>query len=151
MTQRLANIVFCVALIGTCCVLFTMALGFRDNDLLGVSELSSRFFPLLMLSFIMVCAAVVVGQYAVAGEAGDESGYVYSHWTEPVRALLVLCLTFASYRIWQDLGFVPMSLFIGPALCAAMAAKSILSYVFLLAFGPAVYFVFRNALGVQLG
>ena len=151
MTQRLANSIFCVALIGTCCVLFNMALDFRDNDLLGASELSSRFFPLLMLGFIIVCAAVVIVQYAVTGEAGDETEYVYSHWTEPVRALLVLCLTFASYRIWQDFGFVPMSLFIGPALCAAMAARSILSYAFLLAFGPAVHFVFHNVLGIQLG
>ena len=44
-----------------------------------------------------------------------------------------------------------MSLFIGPAVGAAMAVKSVPVYVFLLAFGPAVYFVFWNVLGIQLG
>ena len=99
MTQRLANIVFRIVSIGACCVLFAMALGFKDNDLLGTSELSSRFFPMVMLSFIIGCAAVVAGRYLVTGRAGDETEHVWSHWSEPVRALPVLGVTFASYQI----------------------------------------------------
>ena len=67
LTQRLANIVFAIALIVACAYFASVAQGFEAAGLLATSGLPSRFFPQLVLAFTALCAAVVAYGYAVRG------------------------------------------------------------------------------------
>lgn len=151
LTQRRANIVFAIVALLAAVFLAVQAFGFEDNVLLGKSQLSSRFFPLTALSFIIVCALVVLIQLIglpIEDPAGTKP--VYGHWRESFRGAMTFLVAVACFLVWTYVGFVPMALIVGPACALVMGVRSVWVYVFLIASGFAIYLVFSQLLGVEL-
>ena len=151
MTQKHANIALCIIFIVASCWFIYTAQGFSDNSLLGTSELSSRFFPNVIFSVIILFCGLLIAEYLFRPMEEEADDAVWTSWVEVRRVLLVLIVTVVAYYIWRYVGFLVMAMAIGPAIAAAMAVRSPLVYLILFAFGPAVYFIFKNLLGIQLG
>jgi len=151
LTQRLANIIFAIIIIAACIWFAVIAQGFKAAGLLASSGLPSKFFPQLLLGFTALCAAVVALLYFKKGEAGGDAGEtVFANFAEARRGLLVLAVAVASYFIWQNFGFIPMALFMGPASLLMMGVRSITHYIIVLLLTGFIYLVFTYLLKVSL-
>ena len=151
LTQRLANIVFAVVLIGACVWFAIIAQGFQATGLLASSGLPSKFFPHLTLAIIAFCALVVALLYALRGHAGDDADQtVFSSGTEARRGLSMLVVAVLCYLIWLKFGFIPMAVLIGPLSLLAMGVRSLWITLTVLVLTALIYAVFTYFLGVQL-
>ena len=150
LTQRLANIIFTIAVLAAAAYFAWYAQGFEAAGLLAASGLPSKFFPQLLLAGIAICAVVVLITYWTRGSAGgDEGETVYEAPMDAVRGLSTLAVVIAAYVIWRIWGFVPMAAFLGPASCLAMGVRNPYVYVVVLALAGIVYLVFTQLLGTQ--
>jgi hypothetical protein len=150
LSQRLANIVFTIAVIVACIWFAMVANGFEATGLLATSGLPSKFFPQLILGFTGVCALIVCAAYAVRGSAGgDDQQQVFNDAGEARRGLLTLVVAIACYFIWSRFGFVPMAVVMGPLSLLAMGIRSIWIYLVVLALTGLTYLVFTRLLGIQ--
>ncbi len=151
-TQRLANIVFSISIIGACAYFAWVAQGFETSGLLAASGLPSKFFPQLMLAFIASCAGVVIWRYARhGGVGGDEGKKLFEDRGEARRGLLTLAVAGIAYAIWAGFGFGFMAASMGPASLIAMGVRSLGVHLTVLSLALLVYLVFTRLLGVDLG
>lgn len=151
LTQRLANIVFAILVLAAAAWFAKIATGFKAAGLLANSGLPSKFFPLVILGFIAVCAMVVLATYVFQRAAGGDDGKsVFGHPREAVRGVTTLGVALACYLIWARWGFVPMAIVMGPASALAMGVRSLPIYIVLIVLTGAVYLVFSQLLGIQL-
>lgn len=151
LTQRLANIVFAILILAATAWFAKIATGFEATGLLASSGLPSKFFPLVILGFIAVCAVIVLATYAFKRAAGGDDGKtVFGHRREAVRGVTILGVALACYLIWARWGFVPMAIVMGPASALAMGVRSLPIYVVVSALTVAVYLVFSQLLGIRL-
>ena len=151
LTQRLANIVFAVLIIGASIYFAVVAEGFEASGLLASSGLPSKFFPQLMLAFTAACALLVIYAYAVHGSAGGDDGEdVFATPGDARRSLLMLAVAVASYFIWSNFGFIAMAVSMGPASLLAMGIRSPLIYVVVWILTGVVYLVFTHLLNIHL-
>ncbi|NKC11660.1 MAG: hypothetical protein GKR94_05480 [Gammaproteobacteria bacterium] len=159
LTQRSANMVFSILVLLAAGFFAYLAREFQETGLLATSGLTSKFFPLTILTFIAVCALIVFIQYALADPArGDEKAAhetaaqetVFGNWREALRGIAAFAAAVACYLIWIHWGFVPMALTTGPACAAVMGVRSLPIYLFLIAAGYVIYLVFSRLLDVQL-
>lgn len=150
LTQRLANIIFAVAVLLACGYFAMLAQDFEAAGLLASSGLPSKFFPQLILAFTAVCALAVIVSYLWHGQAGGDAGEtVYRSSGEAWRGLLVLVVAIVCYVIWQKVGFVPMAVVMGPLCLAAMGVRNWRIYLTVLLLFGLVYLVFTRLLGTQ--
>lgn len=151
LTQRLANLVFVIVVIGACGYFAWVAQGFTTSGLLASAGLPSKFFPQLMLSLTALCAAIVGYAYFTRGAAGgDEGQTVFADAREARQGLLMLAVAVACYVIWRNFGFLPMAVVLGPLSLLAMGVFKPLIYGVVLALTAGVTLIFTYGLGIQL-
>lgn len=151
LSQRLANIVFSVLILGACVYFAMLAQGFETSGLLASSGLPSKFFPQLMLGFTAGCAALVIYAYVVHGAAGSDKGEnVFNTTADARRGLLMMAVAVACYFIWTNFGFIPMAVLLGPASLLAMGVRSPLIYAVVWLLTGMVYLVFTHLLNISL-
>lgn len=151
LSQRIGNVVFAIVLLVACVFFGNAALNFDDLSLPGSSQLSSRFFPIVMLVFIGVCTVIVLIQYILDKGIGLRSEEtVFETPKAAVHGILTLVAVVASYLIWDAYGFIPAALFIGPAAALAMGVRNPIIYIVLVALSVLIYVAFTQLLNVQL-
>lgn len=149
--QRLANLVFAVAILGACVYFAWVAEGFVTSGLLASSGLPSKFFPQLTLAMTGVCAVLVGFSYLVRGEAGGDDGEtVFSSGQEARQGILMLLVAVVCYVVWRNLGFLPMAVVMGPLSLLAMGVFRPAFYAIVLAITAFVTLIFTYGLGIQL-
>ncbi len=150
-SQRAANLVFVVIIVGACGYFAWMAEGFTTTGLLASAGLPSKFFPQLTLGVTSLCAVIVGYSYFVHGAAGgDDDERVFANASEARQGLLMLGVAVACYAIWRNFGFLPMALLLGPLSLLAMGVYRPILYVVVLALTGAVTLIFTYGLGIGL-
>lgn len=150
LSQRTANIIFLIVVLGAAAYFAWLAEGFEAAGLLASSGLPSKFFPQLLLGLIAICAVVVLHSYIFKGSAGgDEGKLVYGAPIDAVHGLLTLAAVIVSYVIWRNFGFELMAILLGPATLAAMGVRNPIIYGVVLGLAAVVYLVFTQLLGTQ--
>lgn len=128
LSQRLANIVFAVLLLGASGWFAWIAQGFEAAGLLAASGLPSRFFPQLLLGGMALCAIIVLGTLLLKtgdgpkdasrdapgdGQGENEPQTLYESATAARRGLTTLGAVICAFLIWQHWGFELMAVFLG--------------------------------------
>lgn len=150
LTQRTANLVFVLLLIGSCGYFAWVAEGFVTSGLLASSGLPSKFFPQLLLALTGGCACIVAYLYAFKSGAGDDGETVFANGAEARRGILMLGVAVGCYFIWRNFGFLPMAVLLGPASLLAMGVRKPAMYLIVLAITAVVTLVFTYGLKIQL-
>ena len=151
MTQRTGNIIFSAILIITAIYLLHMAVGFGGAAAVAGSELGSGFFPIAILSFIIICCLInIVQNIRRKGASSKEAARINLDKTQFIRVTLAFLTCIVSYFIWERFGFMVMSTFFIIALSIVLSTRSVKILIFLLLFGPAVYVIFDKALLITL-
>lgn len=150
MTQRPANIAFSSVLIVACIILINLALNFDDASSTASSELSSGFFPIAVLTFIIISCLFNIGIYLKANTEKTKEDYVDLNSTQLIRVALGFISLLAAYFVWEYFGFMVMATFLVIAISVIMATRSKTIYVFLLLLGPALFFIFDKGLQITL-
>lgn len=151
LSQRTANLVFVVFIVGGAAYFAWVAEGFVTSGLLASQGLPSKFFPQLTLALTGLCA-VIVGVQCLSGrdESEEGNGTVFEDGAEARRGLLMLCVAVACYAIWRSYGFVPMAILLGPMSLLAMGVWSPVIYLIVWALTAAITAIFIYGLGIQL-
>ncbi|MEM9604917.1 MAG: tripartite tricarboxylate transporter TctB family protein [Pseudomonadota bacterium] len=152
LTQRVANIVFAIAVLFGCAYFAWVAEGFVATGLLASSGLPSKFFPQLLLAFTAVCAVIVLVVYtrhgrASADEAADAT--VFESGGHARRGLLALAATVVCYVLWREVGYLPMAAVAGVLMGIAMDVRNPVIYVTNAVLAGGIYLVFTQLLGTQ--
>lgn len=151
LSQRTANLVFVVLILGAAGYFAWVAEGFVTSGLLAGSGLPSKFFPQLTLGITGACALIVGGLYLTQGAAGgDADETVFENGTEARQGLLMLGVAVVCYLVWRNVGFVPMAVLLGPLSLAAMGVRSPLIYGVVLGLTAVITTIFTYGLGIQL-
>ena len=148
MTQRAANIICALSIIIAAAVFVFLAHGIVEPSAFADAPMSARFFPITVLVCVIICAILVVVEYGL--HIRDGSQRLFSEISEPVRAMLTFITMIGAYFVWKEMGFFAMAVIIGPAMAAIMGVRSPWAYAVLLAFGPAVMWIFETALRIRL-
>lgn len=148
--QRVANLVFIVAILGMCGYFAWVAEGFVTTGLLASQGLPSKFFPQLTLGITAACALVVGYGYLTRGSVGDDGETVFENAQEARQGILMLAVAVACYLIWRSFGFLPMAVVLGPLSLLAMGVRRPAIYVVVLALTALITAVFTYGLGIQL-
>lgn len=149
LTQRLANVAFAILVLLAAVWFGSLALDFQESGLLATSGLSSKFFPLTILTVVVACGLVVLWQYT-AGGVDDEHEKVFGHWVEALRGAMIFGVAIACFLIWSRFGFIPMALVIGPACAFVMGVRSVPVHALLVVVGYVIYLIFSGLLGIQI-
>lgn len=151
LSQRTANLIFTVLIIGACGYFAWVAEGFVTSGLLAGSGLPSKFFPQLTLAMVAACALVVGYQYFVRGAAGGDKGEtVFGSAVETRQSILMLVVVVVCYFIWRWFGFLPMAVVLGPLSLIAMGIFRPVIYITVWALTALITLVFIYGLGIQL-
>ena len=151
LSQRLANLIFVIAVIMGCGYFAWVAEGFTTSGLLASAGLPSKFFPQLMLGLTAFCAGLVGYAYLRHGAAGgDEGETVFANAKEARQGILMLGVTVACYAIWRNFGFLPMAVVLGPLSLLAMGVLKPVFYMVVLALTAGVTLIFTYGLGIGL-
>lgn len=149
MTNRTINIAFSSIIIVACIIFGYIAMGFRNPGMLAGSQVPTQVFPLLVLSFTGVCAAINIAQYAFGNPEGDASEPFDVNTSIFWRVTAVIGIMIACFFIWDYLGFLPASIFMCVAIAAVLQVKSIPTYIGLAIYAPVIWAVFVYGLGVR--
>lgn len=104
-TQKWANVVFAIMLLGVVGYMSWLAWGFETNPFAD-AFLPVKFFPLLLLGCVELCIILYVFEYLTQGYSGDDKdGMVFDDFGGLVRTLLTIVFTIAAYFIWRMKGF----------------------------------------------
>ena len=149
MSQQRANLIFAVILLIFSGWMAVIAWGF-ETPALGDATLPTKFFPLVLLGFIVVCTVIYAREYIVHGESGgDCDDVLYQNGTQAKTGLLTLAAVVVSYGLWQQFGFMVAGLFATPAIAFAMGTRNISHFVIIIAGAVITYLVFTYGLGTQ--
>ena len=148
-SQRTANLIFAVILLGLSGWMAVIAWGF-ETPALGDATLPTKFFPLVLLGFIVFCTVIYAREYIIYGQSGgDGDDVLYENSTQAKTGLLTLAVVMLSYGLWQQFGFMVAGLFATPAIAFAMGTRSVSHYVIIAIGAGVTYLVFTYGLGTQ--
>ena len=148
-SQRNANLVFAVILLLVSGWMAAIAWHF-ETPALGDATLPTKFFPLVLLGFIVFCTVVYAREYLVYGQSGGDGDEVlYQNSTQAKTGLLTLASVVVSYVLWQQFGFLVAGLFATPAIAFAMGTRKIAHYVIIAVGAVVTYLIFTYGLGTQ--
>lgn len=151
LSQRVANLVFVVIVVGACGYFAWVAEGFTTSGLLASAGLPSKFFPQLMLGLTAICAVIVGYGYFTRGAVGGDDGEtVFTDAKEARQGLSMLVVAVVCYAIWRNFGFLPMALLLGPLSLVAMGVFRPVYYIVVLILTAAVTLIFTYGLRVGL-
>lgn len=148
MSQRSGNIIFCTIGILVSLYFIYEATTFDTGPSFGSSELSSGFFPISILSIIILCSLINILQSIRDTELSEIK--IKLDRIGLIRAAVGFMICIISYFIWKWLGFIIMSTFFMITLSVVLKVRSPAIYVSLVLLGPALYFIFAQALKVFL-
>ncbi|MGC6517727.1 MAG: tripartite tricarboxylate transporter TctB family protein [Candidatus Puniceispirillaceae bacterium] len=147
--QRIANLVFAAILLGLSGWMAIIAWDF-ETPALGDATLPTKFFPLVLLGFIVFCTLIYAREYLVHGQSGGDGDEVlYQNSAQAKTGLLTLASVVVSYGLWQQFGFAVAGLFATPAIAFAMGTRKISHYAIIAIGAGVTYFVFSYGLGTQ--
>lgn len=148
-SQRSANLFFALILLVLAGWMAWIAWGF-ETPALGDATLPTKFFPLVLLSFIAFCTVVYAREYIVYGQSGgDGDDFLYQDSNQAKTGLLTLASVVVSYMIWQQFGFYVAGIFATPAIAFAMGTRRLSHYVIIAVGAVVTYLVFTHGLGTQ--
>ena len=148
-SQRIANLVFAAILFVLSGWMAVIAWGF-ETPALGDATLPTKFFPLVLLGFIVFCTLTYAREYLVYGQSGGDGDEVlYQNAKQAKTGLLTLATVVVSYGLWQQFGFIVAGLFATPAIAFAMGTRKLSHYAVIIIGAGITYFVFTYGLGTQ--
>lgn len=148
-SQRTANLIFAFILLVLSGWMAVIAWGF-ETPALGDATLPTKFFPLVLLGFIVFCIVIYAREYIVHGQSGgDGSDVLYQNTTQAKTGLLTLTAVLVSYGLWQQFGFMIAGVFATPAIAFAMGTRKISHYAIIAIGAGVTYLVFTYGLGTQ--
>lgn len=148
-SQRNANLVFAVILLIVSGWMAVIAWDF-ETPALGDATLPTKFFPLVLLGFIVFCTVIYAREYLVDGQSGGDGGEVlYQNSKQAKTGLLTLASVVVSYVLWQQFGFLVAGLFATPAIAFAMGTRKIAHYAIIAVGAVVTYLIFTYGLGTQ--
>ena len=150
MTQRTGNIILSILLVAACIYLIHMAAQFGGASAVASSELDSGFFPIAILSFIIICCVVNIIQNLRMKDTTQKVEKIKLDRVQFIRVTLAFLSCLVSYFVWEWFGFIAMSIFFMITLSIILATKSLKSYVFFILLGPVIYVIFEMALLITL-
>ena len=150
MTQRTGNIILSILFIAACIYLIHTATQFGGAAAVASSELGSGFFPIVILSFIIVCCVVNIFQNLRKKDDERKAEKIKLDRIQLIRVSLAFLSCLVSYFLWEWFGFIAMSIFFMITLSIILATRSPKIYIFLILSGPAVYYIFDKALQITL-
>ena len=148
-SQRRANLIFASVLLVLSGWMAMIAWHF-ETPALGDATLPTKFFPLVLLGFIVFCTVIYAREYIVHGESGGDGDEVlYQNGQQAKTGLLTLATVVVSYMLWQQFGFLIAGLFATPAIAFAMGTRTLSHYVIIALGAGLTYLVFTHGLGTQ--
>ncbi|MGC6439371.1 MAG: tripartite tricarboxylate transporter TctB family protein [Candidatus Puniceispirillaceae bacterium] len=148
-TQKRANLFFAAILLFLASWMAWIAWGF-ETPALGDATLPTKFFPLVLLGFIVVCTVIYAREYIVHGQSGGDSDEVlYQDKKQAKTGLLTLATVVISYGAWQQFGFIVAGLFATPTIAFAMGTRRLSHYAVIAMVAGVTYLVFTYGLGTQ--
>ena len=148
-SQRTANLIFAFILLVLSGWMAVIAWGF-ETPALGDATLPTKFFPLVLLGFIVFCIVIYAREYIVHGQSGgDGNDVLYQNSTQAKTGLLTLTAVLVSYGLWQQFGFMIAGVFATPAIAFAMGTRKISHYAIIAIGAGVTYLVFTYGLGTQ--
>lgn len=148
-SQRSANLVFAFILIVLAGWMAWIAWSF-ETPALGDATLPTKFFPLVLLGFIVFSTVIYAREYIVHGQSGGDGDDVLYHNSKQARTgLFTLAAVIFSYGLWHHFGFLVAGLFATPAIAFSMGTRSLSHYVIIAAGAGLTYLVFAHGLGTQ--
>ena len=150
MTNRWANIGFSTVVIIACAIFIKIAMGFENPSALAGAQVPTQVFPVAMLGFTAICAAINIVNYLRGDPEGDAGERLDFDRTIALRVGLILALLIAVWLLWDVVGFIPVSVLMGVGIAAVMQVRSVPVYIGLAAYGPLVWAVFKYGIGIEL-
>jgi len=148
-SQRTANLIFAFILLVLSGWMAVIAWGF-ETPALGDATLPTKFFPLVLLGFIVFCTVIYAREYIVHGQSGgDGNDVLYQNSTQAKTGLLTVTAVLVSYGLWQQFGFLIAGVFATPAIAFAMGTRKISHYAIIAIGAGVTYLVFTYGLGTQ--
>lgn len=148
-SQRTANLIFAFILLVLSGWMAVIAWGF-ETPALGDATLPTKFFPLVLLGFIVFCTVIYAREYIVHGQSGgDGNDVLYQNSTQAKTGLLTVTAVLVSYGLWQQFGFMIAGVFATPAIAFAMGTRKISHYAIIAIGAGVTYLVFTYGLGTQ--
>ena len=148
-SQRTANLIFAFILLVLSGWMAVIAWGF-ETPALGDATLPTKFFPLVLLGFIVFCTVIYARDYIVHGQSGgDGNDVLYQNSTQAKTGLLTVTAVLLSYGLWQQFGFMIAGVFATPAIAFAMGTRKISHYAIIAIGAGVTYLVFTYGLGTQ--
>ena len=148
-SQRTANLIFAFILLVLSGWMAVIAWDF-ETPALGDATLPTKFFPLVLLGFIVFCTVIYAREYIVHGQSGgDGNDVLYQNITQAKTGLLTLASVLVSYGLWQQFGFMIAGVFATPAIAFAMGTRKISHYAIIAIGAVVTYLVFTYGLGTQ--
>ena len=148
-SQRTANLVFASILLVSSGWMAVIAWGF-ETPALGDATLPTKFFPLVLLGFIVFCTLTYAREYLLHGQSGGDGDEVlYQNASQAKTGLLTLASVVISYLLWQQFGFIVAGLFATPTIAFAMGTRKLSHYAVITIGAGVTYLVFTYGLGTQ--
>ena len=148
-SQRTANLIFAFILLVLSGWMAVIAWDF-ETPALGDATLPTKFFPLVLLGFIVFCTVIYAREYIVHGQSGgDGNDVLYQNSTQAKTGLFTLASVLVSYGLWQQFGFMIAGVFATPAIAFAMGTRKISHYAIIAIGAVVTYLVFTYGLGTQ--
>ena len=148
-SQRIANLIFAFVLISLSAWMAWIAWGFKTPPL-GDATLPTKFFPLVLIGFIVICILVYAREYLIHGESGGDKGEnLYQSARQAKTGMFTLLSVVLSFVIWTRFGFLIAGL-ISPLLIAfSMGTRRPLHFAIICCGAGLTYVVFTHLLGTQ--
>ena len=148
-SQRTANLFFASILLVSSGWMAVIAWGF-ETPALGDATLPTKFFPLVLLGFIVFCTLTYAREYLLHGQSGGDGDEVlYQNASQTKTGLLTLASVVISYLLWHQFGFIVAGLFATPAIAFAMGTRKLSHYAVITLGAGVTYLVFTYGLGTQ--
>lgn len=150
MSNRLANILFSLAIIVAGIVFIKMAAGFENLTALAGAQVPTQMFPIAVLCILIFCSTINLVKYVMPNGAADANDQLDMNLAMFIRVALILAILIATIAIWDRFGFLPASVFSSLTIAVVLQVRSPLIYLGLSLYGPATWAFFRYAVAVNI-
>lgn len=148
-TQRIANLIFALFLISLSAWMAWIAWGFK-TPALGDATLPTKVFPLVLLSFIVICTLIYAREYWIQGESGGDKGeHLYESAHQAKTGVFTLISVVLSFVIWTRFGFLIAGLIATVLIAFSMGTRRLSHFVIIGCGAGLTYLVFTHLLGTQ--
>ena len=148
-SQRNANLAFAAILLIFSAVMAWIAWGFQTPPL-GDATLPTKFFPLVLLGFVVFCIITYSREYLIYGQSGgDGDDVLYQDAKQASSGLMTLASSVVSFMLWREFGFMVAAIFATPAIAFSMGTRKVSHFAIIIIGAISTYLVFTYGLGTQ--